>query len=689
MAEYSRMKGMIASLIACALMVTLVPFFHQPAVATADESVRFPVTRTEQELVAFWKRSKPEFTYDFMVKPGSYEKNYKPPMVDERYYIPGLHLLNFLRYSAGLNGDVKLDRTLSQKAQYHADVQVLNKGMSMDQPSIMTDEVYQQAKLVEQAGFSSSLIGLSKVEMFYHHWQIERLFRKFPYNTATLLLLNPSLSKIGFGAGAANYEAFVSALTDVEIWDSDLSDYDAVAYPGQGNFPAEFFYPNDPWTLMLNKDKFNIRDLDKVNVEMKRLNDGKEWTISAEDQDTTFIPVIDSGAYLQVLEYSHYYLLTFRPSKVRSIHVGDEYRITVHGLQKQQGEPMTLSYQSKFVRVDASQREFSELPHDVELGVVAMLKDWTTNELIGGIKVELYKDDLRLVSESETLTSWERVGDPVYLKSLESNETGAIIIQDTTPAHYSFQYVSRTYRPDLNYTLSVELDKPNAYSFPMYKLDVWGKILRSDGRPLGGIMVIATDKQGKETRVVTNRLGEYGFPHLIRGESYAVRVVNGDGPELVPENEVTIIYDGSYRQLPTSRHRSLYNEDEIPVDARVVVDGRDVHASANMPLLHRSVRGNPLVPLKLLNAYLDQPFQLVWQQSAGQVTFMNQWNTPQSLKLSSSYLYAGESQIDLGDKPQIINGSIYVPLILFAEAMDYNIVYNKATKALSLTKIDV
>lgn len=660
------------------------PIGQAEAEGTADP-YRYPAPRTEEQLREFWKQSSPDYIRAPFTRQAVYAPAYSPAETNPAYFGPGLKLLHYLRYAIGLEGSVTLDAELTRKAQLTADLKVLNEsGERSKKPAAWSDNQYNEAISGTYEGFVNSLYGPHALDQEFHYWAIKNNLQSFSGNLNRILLLSPELTRIGFGLGnVKDNGAILASRTNVDVTRPGTAEYDVVPYPGRGTFPAELFYPNNPWSVMLNRSTFDIPDADAVTVTLERKNDGQIWTMTADDDDTTYIPVIDSGAYLKVLSYKGFHMIVFRPGQVRSINGGDEYTVQVNGVRNKAGEEARISYHVQFANTDSVTRDFPELPHE-GFGGVAMLRDIRTGDPIKGVTAELYRQEYRIIKDEPGFRVSEPVGEPVLTDTVTSNDTGALVIKSTQEANYSLQFLSRTYAPDMSYGLEVKNGHPNVTFLDMYKLAGWGKVLTSDGQPIEGMVMQLTDAKGKSKRTVTNRLGEYGFPDLIKGEMYKLSVYSYPQRSIGSmQQSVSLTYKGEYMQFPTVRFKSV--ESAWKGKESLSVDGQSVVTTSKQPLVMLGKDNSLLVQAKSLNTYLTQPYVIKVQKADIKLTLGS--GTKYTMHTGSSMFAKNGIKTDMGARPEIVNGTLYVPLLFYAEALDYNIVvdWNKGT--VKLTKI--
>ena len=254
--------------------------------------------------------------------------------------------LNALRRIAGLPDSVQLDMALSENAQYGAVIQAAQNGLSHTpaKPQDMDEAFYQEAYSASSSSNLASgytLTGAvdgfmedsdaSNIAMVGHRrWQ-----------------LNPTMGKVGFGTAGR----FVAE----KVFDNSGTgcDYDFIAWPASGNFPAKeeqhtLFGGNYAWSVTLNPKKFQNPSLSSVSVTLTRESDGKSWELNQSTRDT-------SGDYFNV-ELSGYGVsncIIFRPSGIDQY--SGTYTVEISGLRTSTGQPVSdFSYQVNFFDASAT-----------------------------------------------------------------------------------------------------------------------------------------------------------------------------------------------------------------------------------------------------------------------------------------------------------------------------------------------
>ncbi|MBQ9492128.1 MAG: CAP domain-containing protein [Oscillibacter sp.] len=266
----------------------------------------------------------------------SLKSPYAPGKLKAEALQAALRRLNALRRIAGLS-PVALDDALNENAQYGAVLlAVSNFAHSPAQPADMDDAFYEKGK--EAAASSNIAWGYTltgAVDGFMDDsdsGNINRLgHRRWQ--------LNPTMGKIGFG--------YANGRSTEKVFDRSAAagNYDFVAWPASGNFPAGLLDASQAWSVSLNKSRYSTPVLSDLTLTLRRGSDGKTWTFSGTDSYTA----ADSGPYFHVDtgNYGVSNCIIFRPDGVQSY--DGSYTVTITGLKDKSGASLqAFSYQVNF-----------------------------------------------------------------------------------------------------------------------------------------------------------------------------------------------------------------------------------------------------------------------------------------------------------------------------------------------------
>jgi|GEM_PF-786381 Bacterial surface proteins containing Ig-like domains len=305
-----------------------------------------PITEnshSKNEIIEKWKQYKPSFNVSIFDEQPSTTAPYKIGKLNIGFINEGLNMTNFVRYLAGLPDDVINDETAADNAQHGAVLLSKEYSHTPSKPTDMDDDFYE----IGYASTSGSNIGVGYVSIAdsiqsgYMPDEDDTNIDKVGHRR---WLLNPPLKKVAFGfVGSSN-----KSYTNVQVFDRSRKEklnYEYVAWPNKGDFPTSFFSGSDPWSISLNTDKYKAPDINKVSVTVKRTLDGKTWTL-----DKTCNSKSESGNYFNINNggYGISNCIIFRPDNISKYKQGDEYSVTINGIQTISGENVKISYSVNF-----------------------------------------------------------------------------------------------------------------------------------------------------------------------------------------------------------------------------------------------------------------------------------------------------------------------------------------------------
>ncbi len=253
---------------------------------------------------------------------------------------------NALRRIAGLPS-VSLDEELCRKAQHAAVLMTATnyasgsgKAHEPEKPADMSADFY---ALGSEGAAKSNLYRATDLLVAIDFWLDDPGNKNLADLGHRRWQLNPAMGKVGFGysAGTDSYNP-----CSVE-WVLDKSggavDYDFVAWPASGNFPAEVFAKNAPWSVTVNPDKYQQPEAAAVRVKLTRAADGRSWSFGGKTYQLS-----DSGTYFNVSTHSYGLnnCIVFRPEGI-GLYDG-AYQVEISGLRNQSGQAASLSYTVDF-----------------------------------------------------------------------------------------------------------------------------------------------------------------------------------------------------------------------------------------------------------------------------------------------------------------------------------------------------
>lgn len=171
-----------------------------------------------------------------------------------------LGAVNFVRYIAYLE-PVELDDTLISTAQHGAVLMAANGELSHapEQPEDMEDDFYSLGNL---AAASCNLAAFNWDEDGLLSRAVEEFSRDDGAGNREILghrrwLLYPGMLYTGFGLAQDEQGRDYVAMYVMDDSRSDM-EYDTIAWPSRGSFPAEYMTTETPWSIFPNPDVYDL-----------------------------------------------------------------------------------------------------------------------------------------------------------------------------------------------------------------------------------------------------------------------------------------------------------------------------------------------------------------------------------------------------------------------------------------------
>lgn len=264
---------------------------------------------------------------------------YSPGSLSQKTLQQALDMTNFVRYIAGLP-EVELDDDYNYLAQCASLVNAANDRMSHypDKPDGIDDELYEAGRIgasTSNLGCGYKSIPKSIKEYMNDHTESSVGHRRW--------ILYPGLGKVGFG--------YAGDQTAMHVIDFDFNtnySVDYVTWPPK-NMPMELYrsyggmislFEINSYPFSVSFDSsYDISSLYDAVVHVKCETDGREWTISQDQQsDETSFHVSTEG-------YGAPACIIFR--MVGGFDSGDKVNINITGLTKN-GMPADIDYEVNF-----------------------------------------------------------------------------------------------------------------------------------------------------------------------------------------------------------------------------------------------------------------------------------------------------------------------------------------------------
>lgn len=288
------------------------------------------------------------FAGDAFVTAPSVGAPYAAGKVSDAALNTALGRLTLIRRLAGLE-PVALDKDLTARAQYGAVLLAANGALSHhpDKPADMEADFYQRGL---NATSSSNLYMGANATL---PQAVDALMDDSDSGNLPTLghrrwLLNPTMGKTGLGFSPSGKTFGSLTYNFATLWAFDRSgnagDYDFIAWPASGAFPAAFFEKDRAWSVSLNPDKYAAPVLEDLTVTLTRA-DGTMWTLMGAQSYTAS----DAGAYLGVDtgSYGVANCIIFRPQLDTSAYRG-KYTVSIGGLRTPDGRDASFSYEVDF-----------------------------------------------------------------------------------------------------------------------------------------------------------------------------------------------------------------------------------------------------------------------------------------------------------------------------------------------------
>jgi hypothetical protein len=285
---------------------------------------------------------------------------YKAGALTQAHLEDGLNMTKFVRHLAGLSEDVYLDANLNDQAQHGAVLLAAIGGLSHSpsKPADMDDAFYQKGKT--SCG-SSNLYYVGTKYNLNHAENLDRVVRAFIHDLSNIKtmghrrwVLHPSLQKLGFGlADKAESGGMHAYYATMQITDTsnktDKIDMDYVLWPAGGDFPVDVFQGDEPWSVSLNPNVYNISTCQPV-VTLKNVTTGLEWV---------FDKIGDTSVKLKFFYFNREAMgwpgcVIFRPDGLESLSLKENrllnntFDVTVTGLVRKDSTSGDINYQVTF-----------------------------------------------------------------------------------------------------------------------------------------------------------------------------------------------------------------------------------------------------------------------------------------------------------------------------------------------------
>ena len=317
--------------------------------------------RTEQELRRRWDAvTVPSQRFE---QAPCVQSPYRPGQLSGDFIRQNLELVNLFRYSAGLPSVSDSDED-DRSAQYGAVLLAASDILDHNpaRPADMGSAFYQKGCAALEAaniGYIKYAGGASEDKkcagaaptLIRNYMNDQGSFNRscVPHRR---WLLYPGLQTVGIGCADSADGTMYQVLKVLGTQGGTARvDYDFVAWPASGAFPAQMISPGVPWSVSLNPGVFEIPARADLTVTVAR-EDGRTWNLgagtSANSAETRFL-LLDTQRY----GLANCILFGFDPGQTGQY--SGTYRVTVGGLKTLDGDDAVLDYEIRFA--DMEQRE--------------------------------------------------------------------------------------------------------------------------------------------------------------------------------------------------------------------------------------------------------------------------------------------------------------------------------------------
>lgn len=256
-------------------------------------------------------------------------------------------MIHKIRTIAGLTNQLTLSEGMSVKAQHaallmsihdQADHQLpLPKNMSMD--AYRLGSMGLKGNLSLQVGRATSLSEMLLGQMADtgpNSWTVGH--RRW--------ILNPRLTKVGLGfVTQKDWQDSSYGVIFARDRSGTPPDYQAICWPSKGQFPIAFMAEGLPWSVTLNEQVYRKPVPGQVQITVELLGSDQSWTFRPQES-----PRYPRGKFTSAINldgYGESNAIIFSPTPDAGYQVGQTYQVTITGLQKRDGSPTQLTYQTQ------------------------------------------------------------------------------------------------------------------------------------------------------------------------------------------------------------------------------------------------------------------------------------------------------------------------------------------------------
>lgn len=262
-----------------------------------------------------------EFSYSDSPQLGS---SYEPGSLSKSDLNSALHMLENIRYIAGLPADLKLSNDYNRMAQAASLVNYSNDSIS-HYPEFPSNISSKTAKSGIKACAESNLAWDSWQNTSLEHSILNVWMKDDSVSNIKALghrrwILIPEMKRTGFGAVSGSRGTY-NTMYVFDFGRKVKTNYQ-VAWPAQ-QMPVSYFPEGTPWSLSLGK----VLNSEKIKVTLTRLSDNKVWNFSKKQADGAF--------YVNNDGYGQKGCIIFNPKNIGHCKSGDKFIVKVSGVGKE------------------------------------------------------------------------------------------------------------------------------------------------------------------------------------------------------------------------------------------------------------------------------------------------------------------------------------------------------------------
>lgn len=262
-----------------------------------------------------------EFSYSDAPRLSS---SYEPGSLSKSDLNSALHLLENIRYIAGLPADLKLSNDYTRMAQAASLVNYSNDSIS-HYPEFPSNISSKTAKSGIKACAESNLAWDSWQNTSLEHsilnvWMKDDSVSNIKALGHRRCILSPEMKRTGFGAVSGSRGTY-NTMYVFDFGRKVKTNYQ-VAWPAQ-QMPVSYFPEGTPWSLSLGK----VLNSEKIKVTLTRLSDNKVWNFSKKQADGAF--------YVNNDGYGQKGCIIFNPKNIGHCKSGDKFIVKVSGVGKE------------------------------------------------------------------------------------------------------------------------------------------------------------------------------------------------------------------------------------------------------------------------------------------------------------------------------------------------------------------